>query len=352
LVAAAVETETLVIWDLRALRQELQRLNLDWDAPPYPEAKRDRPGRIEVQVVGAELTDSRKMAEYQRQKAVADLFVNPFDADAHSRLGRQLLEDGNAERAHAHLSVALAFRPGLDEALFPRAEAGRRLGRWKEALADFTRYLRKYPEDGEAYHLRGHVNDALHRYGDAAADFSAALKRQPNDPHLLACRGAAYLMLGRHAEAAADCHKSLEARPEQTDPNWMLAWIHANGPAPFRDPRKALPFAQRAIGLDAKVSRHHHALGVVYYRLGRWKEAVRAFERGLEVRGGETTAHYDFFLAMSHAKLGDPAKAQDCFDRAMKWVAGQKNLPARYQAELKAFRAEAEALLRSVSPPK
>jgi WD40 repeat protein len=45
LVAGEAESETLIVWNLRALRQDLQPHGLDWDAPPYPApaAAGDRP---------------------------------------------------------------------------------------------------------------------------------------------------------------------------------------------------------------------------------------------------------------------------------------------------------------------
>ena len=64
LVASAADG--LRVWDLPRVRQELTKLGLDWDAPPYPAEKPDPTAGqpIEVQVVGADLiADPRKLAQ-------------------------------------------------------------------------------------------------------------------------------------------------------------------------------------------------------------------------------------------------------------------------------------------------
>ena len=52
-----------------------------------------------------------------------------------------------------------------------------------------------------------------------------------------------------------------------------------------------------------------------------------------------------FFLAMSHRRLGDAAKAKACFDQAARWCDSRQGLAAAQARELRAFRAEAEQAL-------
>jgi dipeptidyl aminopeptidase/acylaminoacyl peptidase len=124
------------------------------------------------------------------------------------------------------------------------------------------------------------------------------------------------------------------------------AWRLATGPADKRDPARALQLSQQAVQLDPSNANFLNTLGVVQYRNGLYREAMATLEKSLAGQG-MSDAFDLFFLAMCHARLGNDAKARDCFDRAVQWVEKQKGLSPQHAAELKAFCAEAEAVLKA-----
>jgi serine/threonine protein kinase/WD40 repeat protein len=128
------------------------------------------------------------------------------------------------------------------------------------------------------------------------------------------------------------------------------AWRLVAGPEKERDPVQALGLIQRAVALSPDDATLLNTLGVVLYRNGRLEKARATLERSLAAGRGEADAFDLFFLAICHARLGEPARARDCFDRAVQWLEGQKNLPAQQVEELATFRAEAERLLKPGQP--
>jgi hypothetical protein len=73
-------------------------------------------------------------------------------------------------------------------------------------------------------------------------------------------------------------------------------------------------------------------------------------ERSLREGNNQAAAFDLYFMAMAHARLGDAAKARDCYDRAVKWhQKNQGELSPEWADELTNFRSEAEAVLTNPS---
>jgi Flp pilus assembly protein TadD len=78
--------------------------------------------------------------------------------------------------------------------------------------------------------------------------------------------------------------------------------------------------------------------------MGRFAEAVRFLDKSLELR--ERPDPFDlYFLAMSHARLGQRDKALAYFEQATSLVQAEPNIAKNLLAELRAFRIEAEQTL-------
>ncbi len=84
---------------------------------------------------------------------------------------------------------------------------------------------------------------------------------------------------------------------------------------------------------------------MVYYRLGRYAQAVATLQKAVAANKAGGTAFDFFFLAMSYHRLGERAKAEDYYAKALKWWEEQTRLSSQLTAELKAFRAEADEVL-------
>jgi tetratricopeptide (TPR) repeat protein len=222
-------------------------------------------------------------------------------------------------------SVSLALLPVNPDAYLQRGRAHGRLNEWAEAIADYSRALCLLPPDSkyraEALVRRAANYERLKDYPAAAADLYQAVPLEVDD--------------------------ALVARAAVAELYNNVAWELITGPGEGRHPAQALPLAKKAVTLAPREQVCWNTLGVVGYRLGKYEEARAALERSLALSRGDFDAFDLFFLAMCHARLGEAAKAKDCFDRAVKWVEGQKNLSPQHVEELKAFRAEAEAELRA-----
>jgi len=178
----------------------------------------------------------------------------------------------------------------------------------------------------------------------ASADYRLALTLlAPGNERRIACLAAAGNQPRDYARERTNLEKALERDPDNALLCNNLAWFYVTGPADLRAPEKALALVRKAIARNPGAV-YRNTLGVAYYRLARYREAIDCFEQNL--KEGQQYAAWDlFFLAMSYHGLKEASRARDCYDRAIQWWQTQTNLTPAQVAELKSFQAEGRALL-------
>ena len=182
----------------------------------------------------------------------------------------------------------------------------------------------------------------LGEHDQAIACYRKSIELDPKYGRAHSGLGLALWKQGKLDEAIASYRKAIELDPEDAHAHNNLAWLLATCPeAKFRDAKRAVELAKRAVELNRQEGDNWKTLGVAHYRAGSWKDAVAGLEKSMEL--GKGGAAYDwFFLAMAHWQLGKKAEARTRYDQAVEWMG--KNQPK--SEELLRFRAEAEELMK------
>ncbi len=343
-------SEGLRVWDLRRIRARLAELRLDWVAPPFPpepEDNRGVPPSLELTIPGGDLlSDPAKLAAYDRGVTTARLLLNLLDAQSHLEIALRLTSANEPAKALAHFRVATLTRPESSVIRMQTGQCLLSLRRAEEAIAEFTAAAKARPEEYRPRYWRAQAYRRIGRYAEAAEDLTAVLAYFPEDAELYEKRAACFAAMGDKAREAADRAAAAKFVPRSPEGLNYRAWQLLTGPHANRDPQRALELSQKAVELEPDHADYLNTLGVALYRNDRFTEAIRTLEKSLKAGKGESDAFDLFFLAMSHAKVGDAARAKDDFDQAVAWLLRRKNQLGQHATELAQFREEAEKVLK------
>jgi serine/threonine protein kinase/tetratricopeptide (TPR) repeat protein len=240
--------------------------------------------RDAIATMGGVVAEFPSTSEYSRQFA-----------SYHGSLGRLLKTTGQAQEAEMMLQRQLAIR--------------------NKMLADFPDLLTQDPgflawdhyDLALLYHGADRPREAVEHFRQAIDGMEKALARLPDEARL------------------------------QSD----LAAVLANCPAPqFRDPRRAVELAKKALRHEPLSESYWRLLGAAHYRVGEFKDAIEALEKSVELSSEEDALNW-FFLAMAHWRLRHGDEAREFYRKAIQKM--DKDKPT--DEELRRFRAETEKLL-------
>lgn len=286
-------------------------------------------------------------------------------ADQYFRLGQRMSERGQTEKAVEQYRRALELEAGhvearfaLGKALVPLSSAKelgsstRDLGILDEALGHLEAVAAAHPDDAGYAYWFGRALDLRGRDADAAASLRRAIELDPEHGGAHKRLGLVLIESGEMEAARASFEASLALLPEDAGARFQLGNLMLE-----EDPERAREYYEEAIAIDPTFPYAYHGLsqalaqlgdvegaeaarekleiyqsyeltlrnklakaadaptdanaqfdaGQMFHLLGKEEEALRMFERSLELDPGNGSAHYYCGLIMSSWELWERA---------------------------------------------
>lgn len=123
-------------------------------------------------------------------------------------------------------TALLEVDPLNSNAYFTRAYAQNELGRYEEAILDYSKVLFIYPKDAFAYNNRGFAYAMLGQQDMAVVDYTRALLVDPSYTLALLNRAYAYSDAGDYESALADAEQYREIAPDDPYVHNLLGSIY------------------------------------------------------------------------------------------------------------------------------
>ena len=304
LVVAATYASAAHIWDLRAIRQRLKGMGLDWDWPEFASAdKADEPGR-------------------------------PF---AEPALKVQIIES-NTQRVLNNQANALT------SAVSPEELASERQQRWDRELASLSRDVEQNPGSPSALAARAKWLLVHGRFEDADRDYERLVRLDPVDHWHWFYRGCLLAYLGREREYREHCRAMLERFADSQEAPILHRTTRAALLLPPPGGASAdvqegvaelVRRAERAHQLEPGTTWNVLVMGMAEHRADRseaaaaWLGKYQQIGRGRRAAGSVVA---DAFLALGHHRLGQQEEARAAQERADERAAA--HLPAAESGSL------------------
>lgn len=215
-----------------------------------------------------------RMADYLRPDHIEATLLT---ASALERLGRHEL----AIKAYGRIP---RDNPAWDAAEMGRADALRRSGEPDEAIGVMRQLADARPDLPLIQVALGDALRELERFDEASVAYDKAIDlfETPQESQWIVffARGIAYERTERWAEAETDFRTALDLKPGQPQ---VLNYLGYSYVEKHENLDEALDMIERAVAAEPDSGYIADSLGWVFYRLGRYKDAVAPMEKAVEL---------------------------------------------------------------------
>jgi tetratricopeptide (TPR) repeat protein len=266
-----------------------------------------------VHAVNGQLKAQKKDFAGARAEFAKALELSPKSREALSGLtALDMLENKSAD-ARARIEKALAADPSNVEMLMMAGQIYGTLRDFPKAEAVLRKAIQNDSSASRAYALLATTLLASGKIDAARAEFDQIGQR---DPKNVAARTMAAMIVhsqGKKDDAKKRYEEIVNATPTAAVAANNLAWLYQEENTKLDE---ALRLAQAAASRLPENAEVQDTIGMIYYKKELPALAVSAFERSIEKSPGNASYHYH--LAMALAKAGEPGRARQAAQQAVK----------------------------------
>ncbi len=249
-----------------------------------------------------QLNDAR--AQIERMIAARDT------AELHNLLGNVYERADNFVGAADEYQRAAHMEPS-EEHLFDWGNNLLQLHAYEEAAQVFAAGLERHPQSARLHVGAGIAQYSRGQYEDAVKSFCTAADLAPSDPRPYQFLGEMY---GVAPASAGEITKRLtgfaKAHPQNAQAQYYYAmnlWKGQPSPPQPAEMRRVEALLKQAVALDRTFAKAFLQLGILLSDDRRYKEAIAALQRAIQLEPDVAQAHYR--LAQAYQRTGQQALA-------------------------------------------
>ncbi len=236
-----------------------------------------------------------------------------YTADDYFYKGKDLLENGNPEKAVTYFNRSIELGKKTAEVYLARGNAYTELNNLEEAIADCSKAIDLKPDYADTYNNRGAIFFRMQEYKKSIEDFNAAVKISPD--HLIAYynRAGTYLKMEKLRKAFTDYTMVIKLEPAFPHAYIGLGKIYLKE----GEFKKAEKEYTKAIELGLKETEVYIGRAFINYRIdGDCKKVINDVSKAIEINPEQ----YSFYAIRSAAyyNTGEYKKAKHDFSKAIK----------------------------------
>ena len=288
----------------------------------------DDPGDLDAQLRMALIYGEKKDFPKAIEMLRAVLKVRPAELKVRDYLGYLYEETKEVPQALEAYQFNIQLDPSYVESHVHLGVLQYRLKNYADAITHLTEATRLNPKQPEPYIVLGLAYLQAEQFEKATSTFEEGIRHHPKNADLHFNLGTAYDKLNRFDDVVKAMESALALDPHHADALNYLGYSYAERGVKVE---QALSLTKQAVALKPDNGYYVDSLGWVFYKLGRFNEALIELKRAVSLVGDDPVIYEH--LGEIYLKQQNVSDAKEAWLHSLELDPSNEKLSQRYREQ-------------------